>query len=91
MKKHYHVFFSGTVQGVGFRYTARSLAGKYSICGWTANCSDGRVELDIEGKTSDLDDFLSELKEEFKIYIKDFQMEKLPYGKEYDDFRIRFY
>jgi len=91
MKKHYHVFFSGQVQGVGFRYTARSYADKYSICGWVANCNDGRVELDVEGKKSDLDGFLSELKEEFKKYIKDFQMEEQPYSGECDDFRIRFY
>lgn len=91
MKKHYHVFFLGEVQGVGFRYTARSFADKHTICGWVANLSDGKVELDIEGKTSDLDDFLNALKEEFKTYIKDIQMEELPYGGQYSDFQIKFY
>lgn len=91
MKKHYHVFFLGQVQGVGFRYTARSCADKYAICGWVANCDDGRVELDIEGNFSDLDNFLSELKEEFKPYIKDIKIDELPLSGEYGDFQIRFY
>jgi acylphosphatase len=91
MNKRYHIFFSGGVQGVGFRYAARAYADKYAIYGWVANRSDGRVELEVEGKSSDLDNFLSELKEEFKAYIKDIQMEELPYSGEYNDFQIRFY
>ncbi|MDD4183657.1 MAG: acylphosphatase, partial [Candidatus Omnitrophica bacterium] len=76
MKKHYHMFFSGSVQGVGFRYTARNLADKYAVYGWVANRSDKRVELDIEGEVSDLDNFTSELKEEFKSYIKNVENEE---------------
>ncbi len=89
--KHYHVFFSGTVQGVGFRYATRACADKYTVYGWVANGSDGTVELDIEGTPLDLDNFLKELKEEFKTYIKDVQIEELPFSGEYDGFQIRFY
>lgn len=91
MKKHYRVFFSGNVQGVGFRYAARSLADKHGIYGWVANLGDGRVELDIEGKTSDLNNFLSELKEEFKEYIKNIENEELARNNEYEDFSIKLY
>jgi acylphosphatase len=89
MKKHYHVFFSGTVQGVGFRYTAQSYAEKLAIYGWVANRNNGKVELDIEGESSDVNDFLSKIKEEFKSYIKSTESEELPYSGEYNDFRIR--
>jgi len=89
--KHYHVFFSGMVQGVGFRYTAQATADKYAIYGWVANRGDGTVELDIEGAPYDLDNFLKELKEKFKAYTKDVQIEELPYNGEYDGFQIKFY
>ncbi len=91
MKKHYHVFFSGMVQGVGFRYAAKNYAEKFAIRGWVANRSDGKVELDIEGEPSDINDFLNELKKEFKSYIKNLESEELPCGGEYNDFRIRLY
>lgn len=91
MKKHYHVFFSGMVQGVGFRYTARSLADKYNIYGWISNLGDGRVELDIEGKAHDLDNFLDDLKNEFRTYLGGFESEELPYSGIYRDFRIKLY
>jgi len=91
MKKHYHVFFSGTVQRVGFRYTAQSYAEKLAIYGWVANRNNGKVELDIEGESSDVNDFLSKIKEEFKSYIKSIESEELPYSGEYNDFRIRLF
>ena len=40
-----HVFFSGRVQGVGFRYTVKRLASGYEVSGWVRNLPDGRVEL----------------------------------------------
>ncbi|MCK9615466.1 MAG: acylphosphatase [Candidatus Omnitrophica bacterium] len=89
--KHYRVFFSGMVQGVGFRYTTQAIADKYAIYGWVANRGNGTVELDIEGASYNLDNFLKDLKEEFKTYIKDVQIEELPIGEKYNDFQIRFY
>ena len=49
-----HVFFSGTVQGIGFRYTALSIAEKFAISGWVRNCSDGRVELVSEDDLAEI-------------------------------------
>ncbi len=44
------VIFSGTVQGVGFRYTTRRLAGDYpELTGIVRNLPDGTVELIAEG------------------------------------------
>jgi acylphosphatase len=88
VKKHYHIFFSGIVQGVGFRYTARAYADKYKIYGKVLNLNDGRVELDIEGDDSNLNAFLIKLKEEFSTYIKDIESKELLYTGKYIDFQI---
>lgn len=90
MNKRYHIFFSGEVQGVGFRYTARALASRYSINGWVKNLNDGKVELEVEGNKNDLDVFLKDLKEEFKGHLADIELQELPASSEHVDFRIRF-
>lgn len=91
MIKRYHIFFYGTVQGVGFRYTARALAEKYEIKGWVMNTTSGEVELEVEADSKDLENFLQDLKEEFKSYIKNINTEEFPPTKKFQDFRIRFY
>lgn len=47
------VFFSGRVQGVGFRYTVLHLAQDLAITGFVRNCLDRRVHLRIEGRSYD--------------------------------------
>ena len=43
------MYFSGHVQGVGFRYTTRSVASRFAVTGYVRNLPDGRVELVAEG------------------------------------------
>jgi acylphosphatase len=57
------VFYSGRVQGVGFRVTVRRLACGYDITGAVRNLSDGRVELIAEGMRSELEAFLTGIDE----------------------------
>ncbi|MGQ9479348.1 MAG: acylphosphatase [Thermoproteota archaeon] len=49
MKVRAHVYVSGRVQGVFFRYEARSLAQRLRVGGWIRNLPDGRVEAVFEG------------------------------------------
>ena len=51
------VHYSGRVQGVGFRYTAKQVAAGYEIVGTVRNLSDGRVELVAEGARDELEAF----------------------------------
>ena len=55
------VFFSGRVQGVGFRYTAKTVAAGFETTGTIRNQPDGRVELVAEGTREELDAFLAAL------------------------------
>ena len=52
-----HIFYSGRVQGVGFRYTVKSLALGFEVTGTVRNLADGRVELAAEGMREELDAF----------------------------------
>ena len=51
-------YFSGSVQGVGFRYTTERLARHFPVTGFVRNLSDGRVEVTVEGDEGALKDFL---------------------------------
>ena len=57
------VFYSGRVQGVGFRATVRQLACGYEINGTVRNLEDGRVELIAEGERAEVEAFLTAIAE----------------------------
>ena len=51
------IFYSGLVQGVGFRYTAKTVAAGFEVVGTVRNLPDGRVELIGEGDRGELEAF----------------------------------
>lgn len=61
------VIFSGRVQGVGFRYTAKQLALGFEIVGWVKNLSDGNVELQIVGEDDEVTEYINEIVEESEL------------------------
>src|SRR5690349_9456324 len=64
------VYYSGDVQGVGFRATAVSIARRHpGVRGWVRNLADGRVELFADGPTAAVDDFLADLREYMADHI----------------------
>lgn len=56
--KRLHIFVSGRVQGVSYRYYTTLEASKYKISGWVRNLNDGRVEILAEGSQEDLQQLL---------------------------------
>lgn len=52
-----HILYSGQVQGVGFRYTAKRVALGFEVTGTVRNFPDGRVELIGEGAEAELKEF----------------------------------
>jgi acylphosphatase len=71
MKKRIHVVFNGRVQGVGFRFTAESIADSLGVGGWVKNIPGGGVEVLAEGPEEILKDFIFQLETRFAGYIKD--------------------
>ena len=65
------VRYSGRVQGVGFRATTRSQARRYPVSGYVRNLSDGRVEMLVEGRASEVERFLREVREYWRDYLSD--------------------
>ena len=53
-RRRLNIFYSGRVQGVGFRYTVKTVAAGFEIAGTVRNLPDGRVELIAEGTREEL-------------------------------------
>jgi acylphosphatase len=65
---HEVVYFSGRVQGVGFRYTTLQTAREYEVAGLVRNLPDGRVELEAEGREGEVRDFIAAVEERMRGY-----------------------
>lgn len=52
------VFYTGRVQGVGFRYTTQRLAQRFVVAGYVQNLDDGRVRLDVQGAADQVAELL---------------------------------
>lgn len=64
VKRHrMHVLYSGRVQGVGFRYTVKSVANGFMVVGVVRNLPDGRVELLAEGDKPELEEFRTAIRD----------------------------
>jgi acylphosphatase len=61
-RRRLNIFYSGRVQGVGFRYTAKTDAAGFEIHGRVRNLPDGRVELIAEGARAELEAFRAALR-----------------------------
>ena len=62
-RKRLHVLYSGRVQGVGFRYTAKTVAMGFEVTGVVRNLADGRVEMIAEGLKDELEGFQQAIRE----------------------------
>jgi len=82
------VFYSGIVQGVGFRFKTRQMATGYEITGYVRNLPDGRVELVAEGETGEVHGFLERLKDTMSVFIRKAEVhDESPRG-EFNGFEI---
>ncbi|HOW34831.1 MAG TPA: acylphosphatase [Candidatus Omnitrophota bacterium] len=65
-----HILYSGTVQGVGFRYTVEQFASELGLSGWVKNLPDGRVEILTQGKRELSEQLMDRIEKHFEGYIR---------------------
>ena len=85
-----HLFFSGRVQGVGFRYKAYYIAQSLGLTGWVRNCYDGRVEMEVQGTLQDIDQMIIQLKQQRYIDIDTIEAKSMDIRQE-NSFSVRGY
>jgi acylphosphatase len=82
------VHYSGQVQGVGFRWTTQRIAGGYDVTGYVRNLPDGRVELIVEGKKTEVDAMLDELARTMAGHIRDARIDTGSATGQFQSFNI---
>jgi acylphosphatase len=83
------ITFSGRVQNVGFRATAASLASNFQITGYVRNLPDSTVELEAQGPPSEVESFLTTLRQRMHSNILGEDAISLPVREDESIFEIR--
>jgi len=83
-----HIYYTGHVQGVGFRWTARHIAQGFAVTGFVKNLADRRVELVAEGAAAEVDRFCAEIAERFGANIRDITVNESPFTGEFSTFEV---
>ena len=88
-RRRLKIFYSGRVQGVGFRYAAKTVAAGFEISGTIRNLPDGRVELVAEGTRAELEAFRTAIRAEgLAGFIRDEQITWADAQNEFRGFEI---
>ncbi|MHC4396699.1 MAG: acylphosphatase [Planctomycetota bacterium] len=85
-----HIIFKGTVQGVGFRFTAFSIANRHQLTGLVRNLLDGTVEMIAQGNPDDIADCIQNIQKSFQGYVRETNIQQVPTDPKYKDFKITF-
>ncbi len=85
-----HIYFSGRVQGVGFRFQASWAAKRLGLTGWVINLPDGRVEMEVQGEPRAIEKLLELLNEDMYIRISKTECTELPLKEGEKKFRTQY-
>jgi acylphosphatase len=86
---HIEAFFSGRVQGVGFRYAALQVANEFEVAGYVENLPDGRVRVEVEGSADDGAAYVTALEERMHGYIRKTERSSRVRPAQFSGFTIR--
>lgn len=86
---HAKVFFTGRVQGVGFRYQALQVAKGFEVSGFVLNLPDGRVQLEAEGAAAEVAEFVTAVQERMEGHIRKTEQSGGPRPRQFTGFTIR--
>ncbi len=88
--KQVHIFISGSVQGVGFRYFIKSHAKKYSVVGWVSNLPDGRLEAVFHGESQAVSELVEKCRKgPFLAEVKNLDIKEEEALDSFADFQVR--
>ena len=76
-----HFYFSGRVQGVGFRYRSYYIAQSMGLTGWVRNLWDDRVEMEIR-------EMVERLSQQSFVEIEGIEAREIPLEEEFG-FHVR--
>ncbi len=82
--------YSGRVQGVFFRATTRELLAGRDVVGFVRNLPDGTVELEAEGPTNAVEDFLRDVERYFTDNITRTECTTPPVRGDESSFEVRY-
>jgi len=82
------IYYTGRVQGVGFRATAAEIARDYPVTGWVKNLDDGRVQLLVEGPEASADAFLKAVHKRWEKSIEKEEVEKQKVSGKFKGFEV---
>ena len=85
---HVTAFFTGRVQGVGFRYQTLQVAKGFEVSGLVKNLPDGRVQLEAEGRITEVNDFVAAVQERMTGYIRKTEQSEETRDAQYRGFSI---
>ncbi len=86
---HETAYFTGRVQGVGFRYTALHLATEFEVAGFVTNLPDGRVHLEVEGTPEQVDAFIAAVNERMHGHVRKVDRQASVRPPQFSGFSIR--
>lgn len=86
---HETVFFTGRVQGVGFRYATLQVAKEFEVAGYVKNLADGRVQLETEGRREEVEEFVKAVEERMHGYVRKTERAAERRERQFTGFAIR--
>ncbi len=85
-----HLTVHGDVTGVGFRYRAVNIAQMLGVTGWVRNVADSYVEMELQGKSRDLDEMVRRLQGQRFVNMTDIEEKTIPVISEEYEFKVRY-
>lgn len=86
---HETAYFTGRVQGVGFRYSAMQVAREFEVSGYVSNLPDGRVVVEAEGEKDEVERFLRAVGEKMDGFIRKVDRHGAGRAPQFTGFSIR--
>ena len=81
--------FTGSVQGVGFRYRAQYAANGLRVTGWVKNEWDGSVSMEAQGSEEQINEMLKLINQGSYIRIDKMEYYEIPIVEDERSFHVR--